>query len=91
MLDVKFDDDVFVNTDKNLLEIVCNNLISNALKLQNQMERFLFPVAKMNDTLQFVFKIQDAEFQMKLESIFLKNFIKVTLPIRNKEMDWVWP
>lgn len=32
LLDVKFDDDVFVNTDKNLLEIVCNNLISNALK-----------------------------------------------------------
>ena len=32
LLDVKFDDDIFVNTDKNLLEIVCNNLISNALK-----------------------------------------------------------
>lgn len=32
LLDVNLDENIFINTDKTLLEIVCNNIISNALK-----------------------------------------------------------
>lgn len=32
LLDVNLDEKIFINTDKTLLEIVCNNIISNALK-----------------------------------------------------------
>ena len=32
LLEVDFEENTFIKTDKNLLEIVCNNLISNALK-----------------------------------------------------------
>jgi len=31
-IDVNLEENIFINTDKNFLEIVCNNLISNALK-----------------------------------------------------------
>ena len=31
-IDINLEENIFINTDKNFLEIVCNNLISNALK-----------------------------------------------------------